>query len=454
MTAIETSYNTPQLFIEKLDNNTKEKLEIKYSDPKKYLPLKSYNEKDSSFVVRSDSNNTLCDEDLKIKKQSKITWSVTSEQGYRRKLNDRTPLHSEIEDMHWPHRLENSFTHNHPINGNPIHIYILADGHGGHEAPKIFMARSCAACFKVMEDKDWNLSNEEQRNKLKEELTDTIIKLDKQFCDEKIEQYKEYNKNGGTKPVDDGCTLVVNILYDGYLVNVNTGDSRTVLGSKKNKSYFLHKKSGFQTEFSSLDQSPDHPEKAYNVAHNGGIFLNSGGIPRRRPNIEPFEQRGMKTYPELVGTRIYRPSNPTIAELGINHLMTLNMGGSMGDLLFKIEPAVISCRPDVSIIKLDQSVDNILLIATDGIWDHLIWQDSDKQNEKIMNYINKEITSATGNSSDVEISEELLKKITEKLVKREFNLELYEPRQRYDDCTAFLVYLPAGTEEENMNASR
>jgi serine/threonine protein phosphatase PrpC len=329
-------------------------------------------------------------------------------------------------------------------------MYILADGHGGHQAPQIFLARSCAACFKVMEDKDWDLSKPEHKEELRKMLTDTYISLDKQFCEEKIKEYEEYNKNGrqGQKPVDDGCTLIVNIIYDGYLINVNTGDSRTVLGSKKERSHFLHKKTyEYVPVFSSLDQSPDHPEKAYNVYHNGGIFLSSGGIPRKRPNIEPFEKRGMVTYPELIGSRIYRPSNKRIEELGINHLMTLNMGGSMGDLLFKIEPAVISCRPDVSIVKIDQSVDNILLIATDGIWDHLIWQEPERQNEKIMSYISKQLNEET------EISEEILKKLSSKLIKRENNIELYDPRQRYDDCTAFLVYIPAGTEKENQEAS-
>jgi len=329
-------------------------------------------------------------------------------------------------------------------------MYIMADGHGGHEAPQIFLARACAACFKLIEEKDWNLSIEEQQGRLKKLLVDTYISLDKQFCEEKVQEYEEYNRNGreGKKPVDDGCTLIVNIIYDGYLINVNTGDSRTIMGAKKEKTHFLHKKTyEFTPVFSSLDQSPDHPEKAYNVSHNGGIFLSSGGIPRKRPNIEPLEKRGMVTYPELVGTRIYRPTNKRIEELGINHLMTLNMGGSMGDLLFKIEPAVISCRPDVSIVKIDNTVDNMLLIATDGIWDHLNWQEPEKQNEKIMSYISKQL------SEEVEISEELLNKISSKLVKRENNLELYESRQRYDDCTAFLVFIPAGTEKENFEAS-
>jgi serine/threonine protein phosphatase PrpC len=446
MTAIDT-YNTPNLFnIQKL-NDKEEELDIKYESPKKYL-LKDFCDKNGAFIVKSESTNTLCNKDIEVEPIG-IVWSVTNEQGYRKRNGEKTNLHEKCEDFHWPKRNNRTFERVHPINGKSIKMYILADGHGGHEAPQIFLARACAACFKVMEDKDWNLSKIEHQEELKNLLTDTYISLDRQFCEEKIQEYEEYNRNGrqGKKPVDDGCTLIVNIIYNGYLINVNTGDSRTVMGAKKERTHFLHKKTfEFTPVFSSLDQSPDHPEKAYNVTHNGGIFLSSGGIPRKRPNIEPFEKRGMVTYPELVGTRIYRPSNKKIEELGINHLMTLNMGGSMGDLLFKIEPAVISCRPDVSIVKIDNTVDNMLLIATDGIWDHLNWQEPEKQNEKIMSYISKQL------GEDAEVSEELLNMISSKLVKREGNLELYEPRQRYDDCTAFLVFIPAGTEFENLEA--
>jgi len=449
MTAIDTYTNTPDLFnIQKL-NDREEEQEIKYRNPKQYI-LKDFNDKKNAFIVKSESTATLYNKDNEIVQPIGIVWSVTSEQGYRKKNGERTKLHETIEDFHWPKRNDHAFERSHPINGKSIKMYILADGHGGNEAPQIFLARACASCFKVMEDKNWDLSKEDHQKELKKILTDTYIKLDKQFCEEKVLEYEEYNRNGkeGKKPVDDGCTLIVNIIYDGYLINVNTGDSRTVMGSKKEKTHFLQKATyEYSPVFSSLDQSPDHPEKAYNVSHNGGIFLSSGGIPQRRPNIEPFEKRGMVTYPELVGTRIYRPSNKRIEELGISHLMTLNMGGSMGDLLFKIEPAVISCRPDVSIVKIDSSVDNMLLIATDGIWDHLNWQEPEKQNEKIMSYISKQL------GDGAEVSEELLNEVVSKLVKRENNLDLYEPRQRYDDCTAFLVFIPAGSEKENVEAS-
>jgi len=64
-----------------------------------------------------------------------------------------------------------------------------------------------------------------------------------------------------------------------------------------------------------------------------------------------------------------------------------------------------------------------------------------------MNYISKQL------SEESEISEDILKKLSSKLIKRENNIELYDPRQRYDDCTAFLVFIPAGSEKENSEAS-
>jgi len=448
MKAIDT-YNTNLFHIQKL-NDEEELTKIKYGDSNKFLPKGLNDTKNKSYLVKSDSTATLFNKDYELVQPIGIVWSVTSQQGYRKKNGEKVNLHEQCEDFHWPARNDHAFERTHPINGKSIKMYVLADGHGGHEAPQIFLARASASCFKVMEDKNWNLSNQDHQNELKKLLTNTYIALDKQFCMEKIQEYEEYNKNGkqGKKPLDDGCTLIVNIIYDGYLINVNTGDSRTVMGAKKEKTHFLQKKTyEFSPVFSSLDQSPDHPEKAYNIVNNGGIFLSAGGIPRKRPNIQPFEKRGMVTYPELVGTRIYRPSNKRIEELGINHLLTLNMGGSMGDLVFKIEPAVISCRPDVSIIKIDSSVDNMILIASDGIWDHLNWQDPEKQNEKIMSYISKQL------GDNAEVSEELLNKISSKLVMRENNLDLYESRQRYDDCTAFLVFIPAGSEKENLEAS-
>jgi hypothetical protein len=43
----------------------------------------------------------------------------------------------------------------------------------------------------------------------------------------------------------------------------------------------------------------------------------------------------------------------------------------MGDLLYKIPPAVLSCLPDVSFVRLTPQYEYLLVAATDGLWDHL-----------------------------------------------------------------------------------
>jgi len=85
MTAIDTyTTNTPNLFITKLNDN-EEELEIKFNkSPKKFL-LKDFNNKNNSFIVKSDSTNTLCNKD-EILQPLGIVWSVSNEQGYRKRM--------------------------------------------------------------------------------------------------------------------------------------------------------------------------------------------------------------------------------------------------------------------------------------------------------------------------------------------------------------------------------
>lgn len=106
MTAIDTYTNTPNLFITKL-NDREEELEINYKSPKNYL-LKDFNNKNNSFIVKSDSTNTLCVKE-EILQPLGIVWSVANEQGYRKKNGEKTNLHEKCEDFHWPRRNDNAF---------------------------------------------------------------------------------------------------------------------------------------------------------------------------------------------------------------------------------------------------------------------------------------------------------------------------------------------------------
>jgi hypothetical protein len=179
----------------------------------------------------------------------------------------------------------------------------------------------------------------------------------------------------------------------GYLINCNVGDSRTVLGrrplsmpgtsisgielgsARSSPSARLSSSVGHQqvamrgwgVHFVSVDHAPSHPEKALFIHQNGGLFINDNGT-RRHVKID---EKRKKPYPDLVGARILRPPDETIKEIGVSHLRTLNLASTMGDLLYKISPAILSSVPDISFVRLTPLYEYVVVIATDGVWDHL-----------------------------------------------------------------------------------
>lgn len=149
--------------------------------------------------------------------------------------------------------------------------------------------------------------------------------------------------------------------------------------------------------FASKDHSPDHPHRAHHIHRAGGLFINDDGT-RRAVRIQPPHERGDMLYTELTGSRIYRPPNDMIKALGISHLKTLNLAGTMGDLLFKIAPAVISSRPDITFVRIRDVLEegspekggweHLIVYTTDGVWDHLRQQStSSLQNKAVIGFI-------------------------------------------------------------------
>jgi len=149
--------------------------------------------------------------------------------------------------------------------------------------------------------------------------------------------------------------------------------------------------------FASKDHSPDHPHRAHHIHRAGGLFINDDGT-RRAVRIQPPQERGDMIYTELTGSRIYRPPNDQIKALGISHLKTLNLAGTMGDLLFKIAPAVISSRPDITFVRIRDTLEegnpdnggweHLIVYTTDGVWDHLRQQSAPSlQNKGVIGFI-------------------------------------------------------------------
>ncbi|KXS13480.1 protein serine/threonine phosphatase 2C [Gonapodya prolifera JEL478] len=417
-----------------------------------------------------------------------VSYAAATQQGYRRMNgNVRKPLHDQMEDVHWPcppaapgscllgggatgtpssaspepsTRLS-ARTHRygpimHPISNFPIHIYILADGHGGVQAPRYFVRRLAELASSTITSKDWEFDLPDQRTEFAEVIRKIFGELDHDYCEAKKQEYRTWqsggpssaeslssksvsasasgaagttptipttqphttpltsaqNGSGGTttprkKPVDDGCTLVLNVLYNGYLVNCNVGDSRTVLGRRPtaaNSTEHARFHSEWSVCFASVDHSPAHPEKALHIHKNGGLFINDNGT-RRHVKID---ERRKKPYADLVGARILRPLDDNIKAVGVSHLRTLNLASTMGDLLYKIHPPILSSVPDVSFIRLTPGYDYVLTIGTDGVWDHLRMINSPEgQNRAVVSFVGREWDSwlRQGGSKELEREE-------------------------------------------------
>lgn len=335
-----------------------------------------------------------------------ISYSTAAQQGFRLMGNKRARLHDDMEDVEWT-----SEPFEHPLTGLPVWIMILADGHGGVGAPTFFVNRLKELIKPVLSEREWNFDEVDDRNEFSNLVRGIYADMDDEYVTAKKLEYlawreaqeghspplppSEAGDHGDPeplkKPVDDGCTLILNCIYNGYLVNVNVGDSRTALGrqtrsvsgqqsavaispsislsssSSSTASNFSLPRQRWSLYFSSVDHSPSHPEKALYVSKHGGIFINDNGT---RRNVKIDEKR-KKPYLDLVGARILRPLDDHVKAIGVSHLRTLNLASTMGDLLYKIPPAVLSCVPDVSFIRLNPTYEYLLVAATDGLWDHL-----------------------------------------------------------------------------------
>jgi len=363
-------------------------------------------------------------------KQNLLNFAIAAKQGYKKFNTHTSLLHTHLEDVASPNNNFNS-----PIlhpSGFPYHLLLLADGHGGINAPTHFVNSLRSLTIQLLNSKDWSWHLEHDRIQFAQEITNTFQQLDLDWCKAKVNEFQHWQADPSlNKPIDDGCTLVVNILHKNHLINVNVGDSRTILARRivldppkhvrtpsissnnstdsttltnptdcestastnpPNPKWVLH--------FASQDHSPDHPVAAWHVASRNGIFINEDGSRRLAKVVHPSERMqwepfccccvrneaacgrphnvksllAEKRYHQLLNSRIYRPPTPFIRQLGIPHLKTLNLAATMGDVLFKLDGGVISSRPDVTFVELHPRAEHLLLFASDGLWDHLRWQ--------------------------------------------------------------------------------
>lgn len=300
-------------------------------------------------------------------------------------------------------------------------LFILADGHGGPGCSEYFVRKTPAAVEKVCYDYDpTTLGDEKVQKKLENDIKIMIQTLDDEYLTMKREQIAK--KATPEEHVDnDGCTLILNIFLGEWLININVGDSRTVLisapePSGKTPPTSIENANTLGTDndykmdvvFASQDHKPYLEHLARHILENGGEFVDS--VQNRVIKVEKLREDGNRHAKRvsLKNARI-RPKDyqagldktaalaaeaaetevpgwaaqsavRTTANTNTNsnpqplvknriredRIPSLNVARSCGDLDFKMDPLhkIISCEPDVTFIRISDQpyVDHTVLL--------------------------------------------------------------------------------------------
>ena len=148
---------------------------------------------------------------------------------------------------------------------------------------------------------------------------------------------------------ESGCTAVVVTREGDNLVVANVGDSRAVL-ARRTRVPEGPKVPGskpppakFHAVDLSVDHKPDRPDETARVERCGGV-------------VEPA--RGVRGF---VGPpRVWRRS-PRVGGLAVSR--------AFGDT--NLSGAGVTAEPEVTVRTVDDEVDAFVVLASDGVWDHL-----------------------------------------------------------------------------------
>lgn len=166
-------------------------------------------------------------------------------------------------------------------------LFILADGHGGPGCSEHFVRKTPAAVQQLCAEFDpTQLGDQAVQKQLESEIKKLIQQLDDDYLVLKRQQIA--NKPSPEEHVDnDGCTLILNLFFGEWLINVNVGDSRTVLISAPEPSNApptsienantLGVDNDYKMDvvFASQDHKPYLEHLARHILENGGEFVDS-----------------------------------------------------------------------------------------------------------------------------------------------------------------------------------
>ncbi|KAG9065762.1 Protein phosphatase 1L [Linnemannia hyalina] len=308
-------------------------------------------------------------------------------------------------------------------------LFCITDGHGGRACSSFVIATIPGAMQVILgKYRPEDISLPSVQELVKSQITEAVRLIDKEYLDYKKQQYLLYKaKKIPHDPGSDGTTLIVNIFIDKWVICINVGDSRSMLGSRDSIGRW-------NVEFASEDHTPSLERLAQTIYANGGEFVTHDDKVIR---FDPTIKNDKKHRQSLREARIrvkdgasnlygipYRTRNGQCA--------SVNLGACIGDVLYKLDPVnpVLSCKPDITFIDITNIHQGYLLMASDGLWDYV--QRGGKIHEQ-----NSAVCQFVGDKIDRGWN---YQRIVCTLADREGMNGLYSDSiQEYDDFTAILV---------------
>ncbi|KAG0319063.1 Protein phosphatase 1L [Dissophora globulifera] len=308
-------------------------------------------------------------------------------------------------------------------------LFCITDGHGGRACSSFVIATIPGAMQVILgKYKPADLSLPSVQELVKVQITEAIRLIDKEYLDYKKQQYLLYkSKQIPNDPGSDGTTLIVNIFIDKWIICLNLGDSRTMLGSRDSTGRW-------NADFYSEDHTPSLERLAQTIHANGGEFVtHDDKVIRFDPNL-----RNDKKHRQSLKEARIRVKDAASNPYGIpymtknGHCASVNLGACIGDVLYKLDPVnpVLGCKPDITFIDITNIQQGFLLMASDGLWDYV--QRGGKvqdQNASVCQFVGDKLERGWNHQ-----------RIVYSLSDRESATGLYSDSiQEYDDFTAILV---------------
>ncbi|KNC52636.1 uncharacterized protein AMSG_08504 [Thecamonas trahens ATCC 50062] len=255
----------------------------------------------------------------------------------------------------------------------PFWLYLVADGHGGADAAEFFAAAIPPNVELVLGEllgqPGADLSSEALQSEVRSALQALFLRLDEQYLQQLRSAFEARKASLGsavltqaeieaTNP-DNGTTLAMAVVFRGFVVTANVGDSRVMLASRRGK------RAGWKVEAATVDHDVAHVERAASAAGAGATFYD---IAKAAPRHLSFHSGRRRAVADVENCYVVAPSqmeNPLRVPR-----RKLAMTATMGDLLFKLDPAkpVLSGEPDVTFTPLPSDGPSVLVVASDGLW--------------------------------------------------------------------------------------